>query len=60
MSSQDFVTETAKIDGCEITFEVGRLATLATAAVVGRCGDNMVLATVVGGGMRDDLDYFPV
>jgi len=60
MSSQDFVTETAKIDGCEITFEVGRLATLATAAVVGRCGDNMVLATVVGGGMRDDLDYFPL
>lgn len=60
MNSQDFVTETASISGSEITFEVGRLATLATAAVVGRSGDNMVLATVVGGGMRDDLDYFPL
>ncbi len=59
-NAQEFVTETAKINGSEITFEVGRLATLATAAVVGRSGDNMVLATVVGGGMRDDLDYFPL
>jgi len=59
-NAQDFVTETAIIDGSEISFEVGRLATLATSAVVGRSGDNMVLATVVGGGMRDDLDYFPL
>ncbi|NMB57192.1 polyribonucleotide nucleotidyltransferase, partial [Candidatus Beckwithbacteria bacterium] len=60
MNTQNFVTETCQIDGKEISFEVGKLATLATAAVVARLGDSMVLATVVGGGQRDDIDWFPL
>ena len=59
-NSNEFVTEKATIQGREVTFEVGRFAGQATAAVVGRLGDSMVLATVVGGGQRDDLDYFPL
>jgi polyribonucleotide nucleotidyltransferase len=60
MSSQKFVTESAKIQGREIIFEVGRFAGQATAAVVGRMGDCMILVTVVGGKVRDDIDWFPL
>ncbi len=59
-TTQEFVTETAVVNGKELTFEVGRLAGQATGAVVARMGDSMVLATVVGGGLREDLDYFPL
>jgi polyribonucleotide nucleotidyltransferase len=55
-----FITETVNVSGKEITFEVGRFAAQATAAVVGRLGDSMVLVTVVGGGQRDDIDWFPL
>lgn len=60
MSENNFVVEKATIAGTEISFEVGRFAGLATAAVVGRMGDCMVLATVVGGKTRDDIDWFPL
>ncbi len=40
-------TVTVRSAGTECTFETGRIARQATAAVVGRCGDNVVLATVV-------------
>ncbi len=43
-----------------LTLETGRLASQATAAVLARYGDSMVLATVVEGGVREDLDYFPL
>jgi polyribonucleotide nucleotidyltransferase len=56
----DFVVEKAVIQDREISFEVGRLAGQATAAVVGRLGDSMVLATVVAGGERTDIDWFPL
>lgn len=54
------VTKTAEFNGKTITFEVGRFAQQATAAVVGRTGDTMILATVVAGKLRTDLDYFPL
>ena len=41
------VSVTVRTAGTECTFETGRIARQATAAVVGRCGDNVVLATLV-------------
>ncbi len=46
--------------GKQMTFETGQLAVQATAAVLARLGDTVVLATVVGGGKRPDIDYFPL
>ncbi|MEK7559570.1 MAG: polyribonucleotide nucleotidyltransferase, partial [Patescibacteria group bacterium] len=42
-----------------LTFETGELAAQATAAVLARTGDTVVLVTVVEGG-KSDLDYFPL
>lgn len=52
-------SKTLDFNGKELTFEVGKLAPQATAAVLGRLGDTVVLATVVEGG-KSDLDYFPL
>lgn len=46
--------------GKEITFETGKLAGQATAAVLATMGDNVVLATIVMSGQRDDIDWFPL
>jgi polyribonucleotide nucleotidyltransferase len=46
--------------GTTCSFETGRIAKLATGAIVGRCGDNVVLATVVAGGTRGSDDFFPL
>src|SRR5262245_43803126 len=46
--------------GRTLTFETGQLAEQATAAVLARYGDTVVLATVVVGRVRDDLGYFPL
>lgn len=46
--------------GQTLTFETGLLAPQATAAVLARQGDTVVLATVVAGGVRDGIDYFPL
>ena len=43
-----------------LTLETGELAKLATSSVLARLGDTMVLVTVVMGGVREDLDYFPL
>jgi polyribonucleotide nucleotidyltransferase len=45
--------------GKKLTLETGELAVQATAAVLARLGDTVVLATVVEGG-KSDLDYFPL
>ncbi|HUQ85669.1 MAG TPA: polyribonucleotide nucleotidyltransferase [Candidatus Limnocylindrales bacterium] len=46
--------------GKTLTLETGQLAVQATAAVYARLGDTVVLATVVGGGKRPEIDYFPL
>ena len=48
-----------EIAGKTLTLETGELAVQATAAVLARLGDTVVLATVVEGG-KSDLDYFPL
>ncbi len=54
------LNKTAEINGRAITLETGLLAEQATAAVLGRMGDTMVLATVVMGANDTTLDYFPL
>ncbi|MDP2649381.1 MAG: polyribonucleotide nucleotidyltransferase [bacterium] len=51
---------TLELAGKTLTLETGRLASQATSSVLARLGDTMVLATVVAGGVRSDLDYFPL
>src|SRR3989344_3005396 len=46
--------------GKTMTLETGQFAVQATAAVFARLGDTVVLATVVEGGKRPDIDYFPL
>lgn len=46
--------------GKTLILETGSLAVQATASVTARLGDTVVLATVVGGGARPDIDYFPL
>ncbi|MCH7951696.1 polyribonucleotide nucleotidyltransferase [Patescibacteria group bacterium] len=53
-------TLSVEVGGKNLQFEVGRLAEQATAAVLGRYGDTMILATVVSGQEREDLGYFPL
>ena len=49
-----------KINGKTLTLEVGRLAQQANAAVLGRLGDTIILATVCSSKPREDLTYFPL
>jgi len=46
--------------GKTLSFETGELAPQATASILARLGDTMVLVTVVEGGERSDIDYFPL
>src|SRR3989344_7431245 len=48
------------IAGKTLTVETGELASQATASILARLGDTMVLVTIVEGGIRSDLDYFPL
>jgi len=48
-----------EIAGKTLTLTTGELALQATASILARLGDTMVLATVVAGG-KSDLDYFPL
>jgi polyribonucleotide nucleotidyltransferase len=50
----------AQIGNSEITFETGKMAIQANAAVVARQGDTMVLATATIGRKREGMDYFPL
>src|SRR3989344_6081006 len=54
------VKKSLDIGGRQLVFEVGRFAEQATSAVLAQYGDTMVLATVVAGGQRPDLGYFPL
>ncbi len=53
-------SESLEFAGKTLTFETGVLAPQATTAVLARLGDTMILATVVAGRVREDIDYFPL
>ncbi len=47
--------------GTRLSFETGRIAALAGGAVLARCADNAVLATIVAAGApRPDQDFLPL
>jgi polyribonucleotide nucleotidyltransferase len=52
---------TARFAGTEVTFETGRIARQAHGAVLARCGDNVVLATVTAAAApKPGQDFFPL
>src|SRR3989338_928411 len=54
------ISKRIEIGGRSLTLEVGRFAQQATAAVLARYGDTMVIATVVASTRETNLDYFPL
>ncbi|MEK7185993.1 MAG: polyribonucleotide nucleotidyltransferase [Patescibacteria group bacterium] len=50
---------TTEIEGVKLTLETGEMAPQATASILARLGDTVVLVTVVEGGLSDK-DYFPL
>lgn len=54
------VSKSIEIGNRTLTLEIGRFAEQANGAVLARYGDTMVLATVVSGPPREDLNYFPL
>src|SRR3989344_7096348 len=52
--------KTVDIGGRTLSLEVGRFAEQASAAVLARLGDTMVLATVTASTKETTLDYFPL
>ncbi len=56
----NIVSKSTEIGGKTLTLEVGRVAQQASAAVMARYGDTMVLATVTVSGKESSLDYFPL
>ena len=53
-------TKGIQVNGSTITLETGILAGQASAAVTGRMGDTMVIATVVMSNEDTKLSYFPL
>lgn len=54
-------TTTIKIAGTEVSFETGRIARQAAGAVLARCGDNVVLATVTAASSpKPGQGFFPL
>ena len=53
-------TVQCKVDQNTITLETGVMAKQADGAVVARCGNNIVLATVVSSKQASQMDFFPL
>ncbi len=53
-------TVSREIAGKTLTLETGKIAKQASASVVVRCGDTIVLCAVVEGGVREGIDFFPL
>ena len=60
MSQFKSIKKSVTINGQEITFELGKFAEQASAAVLVSSGDTVVHVTVVAGNKRPDLGYFPL
>ncbi|OGG01456.1 polyribonucleotide nucleotidyltransferase [Candidatus Gottesmanbacteria bacterium RBG_16_52_11] len=54
------VSKSLEIGGRKMTLEIGRFAEQASAAVLARYGDTMVLSTVTASPKESSLDYFPL
>ncbi len=54
------VKKSIELNGKELSLEIGRFAEQASAAVLARYGDTMVLATVMASSKETTLDYFPL
>jgi len=55
------VTKIVKtINGVQYSLETGRLANLATAAILAQAGDTVILTVVAVGADNPDLDFFPL
>lgn len=54
------ISKSVEIGNRTLTLEVGRFAEQATAAVLARYGDTMVIATVVASPEESKLSYFPL
>ena len=54
------ISKSAEIAGKTLTLEVGRFAEQASAAVLAKYGETMVLATVTASSKETTLDYFPL
>src|SRR5581483_11056002 len=59
MKQTSLVETSIEIAGKTLTLQTGNLAQQASASVMGRLGDTMVLVTVVAG-QKADLGYFPL
>lgn len=53
-------TKEVQVGRHKLIFETGKLAKQSNGAVVVRYGDTMVLVTAVAGGLREDVDFFPL
>lgn len=58
--SKKIVKKSIEVGGRTLSLEVGRFAEQASAAVLARYGDTMVLATVTASSKETSLDYFPL
>ena len=58
--SKKIVKKSIEIGGRTLSLEVGRFAEQASAAVLARYGDTMILATVTASSRETTLDYFPL
>ena len=55
------VKKEVEIAGKKISLETGKIARQADGAIIARCGETVVLATVVGAKkINPDMDYFPL
>ncbi|OGU65179.1 MAG: polyribonucleotide nucleotidyltransferase [Stygiobacter sp. RIFOXYC12_FULL_38_8] len=54
------VTKEIQIGKHKLIFETGKLAKQANGAIMARYGDTMVLVTAVAGGLKEDIDFFPL
>lgn len=58
--AQKIVKKSIELGGRTLSLETGRFAEQASAAVLARYGDTMVLATVTASSRETTLDYFPL
>ena len=57
----NIIKKEIEIDGKKISLETGKIARQADGAIIAKCGETVVMATVVGAKkVNPDMDYFPL